>query len=423
LKKPGRDVFFALADQGLVSGTNFLHMLAAARCLAVEDFGIFSLCWLVMQFLMNIHASLVLAPLSVLFAEFSAGSALLYLKQLERFHAVMLLLVIPTVLASFYFPDWRNIIMATALAGILRSACEWERRAAYVRQNTADALRVNVFGYGPLLLIAIWLYLTPQSLRTEVFLLAAAVPALLGWAMGRKLNHTDNNKDVIAPEDASNKMSFRAVLAKHFDFGRWVLLSTLAMYASSQLYPFLVAGYLGLKEVAAMSAARSLLGVTHIVLSGLDAYIVPIARSTYVKGGRLRLKALMNKVSLAFFVLLAPLVAVLLIWANEIISFVLKAEYADTGWVLRGFCFVYILVIFNRILNIYLQAVKEPKAGALSYSLTAIFTLTLGPLVVQKWGLSGAIGANAANALILTVIALYWLYQIQYAGMKQDSNH
>jgi O-antigen/teichoic acid export membrane protein len=417
-------VFYALTDQGLVSGTNFLHVIATARCLSVEDFGLFSLCWVVMQFLMNIHASLVLAPLSVLFAEFSSVSARLYLKQLEKLHALLLLFILPAILVSFYFPGLRNIIIATALAGILRSACEWERRAAYVRQSPKDALFVNAIGYGPLLLVSIWLYKNPQSFSVEFFLLAAAVPAILGWAMGRKLNHADTTESIANLYDETKVVSFYSVLVKHFDFGRWVLLSTLAMYSSNQLYPFLIAGFLGLKEVAAMSAAKSLLGITHIVMAGLDAYIVPIARSTYVKGGWSKLKILMNQVSLAFFLLLAPIVAVLLIWANEIISLILKPEYADTGWVLRGFCFVYVLAILNRVLNIYLQAIKEPKPTALSYGLMAIFTLTCGPIVVNKWGLSGVIGATAANALILTLIAFYWLYRMQDANLKHYTvNH
>ena len=58
-----RDTNWALVDQGVVSGVNFLTMVLLARMLGVEQFGKFSIAWLVLLFFKSIQAALVVAPM------------------------------------------------------------------------------------------------------------------------------------------------------------------------------------------------------------------------------------------------------------------------------------------------------------------------------------------------------------------------
>lgn len=58
-----RHVNWALADQAMVSGANFLTWVALARALGIEEFGRFALVWMVVLFVDGIQHSAISAPM------------------------------------------------------------------------------------------------------------------------------------------------------------------------------------------------------------------------------------------------------------------------------------------------------------------------------------------------------------------------
>ena len=54
---------WALADQIIVSGANFLTALLLARHLGPEEFGRFTLAWLVVLFVTSLQAGLIVSPM------------------------------------------------------------------------------------------------------------------------------------------------------------------------------------------------------------------------------------------------------------------------------------------------------------------------------------------------------------------------
>jgi len=58
----GREVW-AISDQALVSGTNFLTNVIVARSLGISQFGIFALAWTAMLFFYSLQMALISAPM------------------------------------------------------------------------------------------------------------------------------------------------------------------------------------------------------------------------------------------------------------------------------------------------------------------------------------------------------------------------
>jgi len=58
----GREIW-ALADQGIVSGTSFLTNLMLARFMGLHEFGIFVLAWMSVLFVNSLQTSLIIAPM------------------------------------------------------------------------------------------------------------------------------------------------------------------------------------------------------------------------------------------------------------------------------------------------------------------------------------------------------------------------
>ena len=57
------DVNWALIDQAVVSGGNFITTLFIARGLGIDEFGRFTLAWMVVLFTASLHAASIAAPM------------------------------------------------------------------------------------------------------------------------------------------------------------------------------------------------------------------------------------------------------------------------------------------------------------------------------------------------------------------------
>lgn len=389
-----------------MSGTNFIHLIAAARCLSVEDFGLFSLAWAVLIFIGNCHQSLVQLPLAVLYAEYAPSAARAYLAKLERFHLYLPLLLVPAGVVAWFLPDWQALILATALTALLRLTAEHQRRVAYVLADSPRALLIDAVTYGPLALCACWWWSHPQPLTIPILMLATAAPALLGWLLGHQmLKH--------ARIGGASDLPSRSALHQHWSFGRWVLLNSLSSYVGNQAYPFIIAGYLGLRDVAVLAAARSTIGVSHVVLMGLSAYGTPRVRQAFVEQGWAGLQQSLGNNARMTALLLVPLLGVCALWPQPIISALIGASYAEQAWIFRWYAGLYVLIGINSVLTIALQALKEPRAGTLGSGLAAILTLAAGPWIVQTWGVPGVILAMVFNACIFLAVGLFWIQRLR----------
>ncbi|MDH5414420.1 MAG: hypothetical protein OEW87_09810, partial [Flavobacteriaceae bacterium] len=58
-----KKINWILADQALVSGVNFVTGLVLARYLGIEDFGVFTLCWMSILFLHGLQYALIVSPM------------------------------------------------------------------------------------------------------------------------------------------------------------------------------------------------------------------------------------------------------------------------------------------------------------------------------------------------------------------------
>ena len=102
LKARVGDNLWALADQFLISGTNFLTMILVARGLkSVSDFGVFVLVYSILLFSNSIQMALITQPHNVL-GESRRGTDYVRYTASTAFNQLVLVLV----LASFVFGAW-----------------------------------------------------------------------------------------------------------------------------------------------------------------------------------------------------------------------------------------------------------------------------------------------------------------------------
>src|SRR5260370_33255829 len=152
---------FAVADQGLVSGSNFLLSILLARWLAPEQYGAYALAFSIFFFVSAVHQALLLEPMSVLGPSEYSGRQRTYIGAMLWFQGAFSILLL-TVFggAAWLAASLGDQNLAAALLGLALGApgilLFWlARMACYVQLAPATAAR-GATRYSLLLLGGAW---------------------------------------------------------------------------------------------------------------------------------------------------------------------------------------------------------------------------------------------------------------------------
>jgi O-antigen/teichoic acid export membrane protein len=123
-------VNWALADQAIVSGTNFLTGVLVARYLGVEEFGRFTLLWMAVLFVNSIQDALISSPMMSIgpkqsAAETSAYYGAVVAQQAVFSFAALLLVFAGATLIFAVFSEWQMGDMAVPLV-VTMFVCQFQ---------------------------------------------------------------------------------------------------------------------------------------------------------------------------------------------------------------------------------------------------------------------------------------------------------
>src|SRR5690606_37472764 len=106
--------------------------------------------------------------------------------------------------------------------------------------------------------------------------LAALIPGV--WQMRRHL--------------AAQADSLLATWKRNWEFGSWIVGSTLANWVAVEFYPVLTAGLINFAAAGAYRAIQNLVAPIHLLLRAIDTFLAPRAARAYDEGGRPALRRL-----------------------------------------------------------------------------------------------------------------------------------
>ena len=283
----GSKAFFAIMDQGLFAGSNFIANIMLARWLSAEAYGIFAVVYSVFLLLGTFHAAVLTAPMLVFGAASSVREFRAYIGVLLRGH-----IAITTVMSLFITAaasiSWAlgSIALAKALLGLAlgtpfilllwlaRSACYvcfrplWAATsgALYLvllaamtygldrSKHLSPASALIVMGLASLIVgAALLVRLRPQWQSGSTYSILSEVGrafALLG------LGKTGNGN---SPNGWGQSDSGRAGDHAHARFARWSLATAIASWVGGNVQYFVLSATAGLASTAAMRVLDTML--------------------------------------------------------------------------------------------------------------------------------------------------------------------
>jgi O-antigen/teichoic acid export membrane protein len=199
---------------------------------------------------------------------------------------------------------------------------------------------------------------------------------------------------------------WRPIAARHWSFGKWNLAGTLALWGSSQLYPFLVAGMLGLGQVGLLNGSIRIMGVSNVLIQGIEAFATPRLRRKLVEDEKRSYQQALMKVFLSGLAVMLPICLLVMIFPDVVLRVVLGSQFEGAAFVLRIMALTQLLTFLCRIASLGLNSLKESKPGFWGQAVCAIATVLLGPMIISHYGLDGACLALLVNSMLNFLILI-----------------
>jgi O-antigen/teichoic acid export membrane protein len=384
----------AFVDQMLVSGGNFFSLLLIGRHLAAENFGPFSLAMMSLVFVANLHRALFTQPLNILGAAESLPCVTGRLLALLRAQMLAIPLAV-LLLAGFsfgFFPHAALLFGGTCyIAGFYLQ--EMSRRYWYTVHRVERAVASDAISYGGQL-VALAAMASAGALDGANALAAmgaASFAAFLFDLWRMELGEADRAREACP------------VFVQHWALSRWLLLTVLAVWGASQLYPFLLAA-LGPAAVATYVACRNLLNATGIMVQSVGNYLPVRAAALLHLSGKAALRSHLLRTLAQAASIGVLFVLLIVLAAGPLMHLAYGGLYDSAASLLRTLALATLFSLLGAVLGAYSLAMEDSRASFLANLGATGVALTAGAWLIRAHGLQGA--AVAATLSTATSMAL-----------------
>lgn len=400
----------SLYDQSVVSGGNFLTMVIMARQLTVEDFGLFSLAMLSMLFLANFHRALFTQPMNIIGVSEEKQQLKARMLALLKAHlyAIPIAFAVLAVASFFLFPQM-SLFFSVAIYVACYFLQEMLRRYFYTLVRPGDALLNDSISYiGQvfllMLLVSVW------EVDAAIAFYVMAFTSLLAFLLG--LVRLDLPHDV-------ERRNVLLVMRQQWGISKWLILTVLAVWGSSQAYPFLVA-FLGPIVVASLSACRNLLSVLNMFTLSVGNYLPTRVAVLLQQEGKAGLRRHLLQTLAQAAIISVVFIGVVQISAGPLLHFVYRGNYDAAEPILLIFAFGSVCAFIGVILGSYSLAMEDSRSNFLANLGASAVTFTIGLWLIKTQGLTGA--AIATSLSLATAMLLQGLFVlVRYRRLPTES--
>lgn len=394
----------AILDQGLTSCSSLVLNLLLARWLTAETFGAFAVAFAGLVFASGFHNVLLLEPMSVIGPTRYAGQLVSYFRSNVKVHAALVgtlsaLILLGGVAMALY--GSRQLAAALLGGGIALPflLLLWlVRRMCYIAQRPAVALFASSFS-----LIAISggvFALHDRSVLTPftAFLLIGVASFFASLLLLRKLEVVG----LVSSREPST--SWTHSLAENWNYGRWLVASTVLFSAFSQTQTFLVAGFLGLSAAGVLRAMQMPALVMTQIVTAMGLVVLPSMSYDFGLGHfhRLRTKASVTTLILT---------TIALVYAVGLFALARPAErllyggkYAPYSGLIPIFALIPVCTGFATGYSMALRALQKPHFDLVSNSVAAPVGILSCIAFLHLWGIRGAVASMVLSFATYAVV-------------------
>lgn len=387
-----------LTDQCVVSGTTFTTGIILARILGPAQFGIFAFAWLVLMIILSFQFSFFIQPMQILLPRMEGA------REKHYRNAVFYLLIPWALLAGIsgacivYFSgvsghDLQFSLEVLPLFGVVCFQ-DFMRRSFIIRDRIRLALISDGIYSTAQLLLMTGLCFYSKDLHVALIALGLSYipPVIFGlWHY--------------LPRSFSFRL-IRYAAVQNWLKGKW-LLATSALQAFTGNYFLLIApSYLGVAALGAIRLAQNLMGILNVLLQAFDNYVPASAARLFVLGND-AYRRYLGKISMQAGIAFAVLLGGVFLFSDSVFSLAGGSQYEGYGYILKGFCIIYIIMYSGYPLRTLLRLHEKTHHIFIGYVIACIFSISTAGYFVGHFGVNGVLtGLIIVQAIMVLYMSL-----------------
>jgi O-antigen/teichoic acid export membrane protein len=408
---------FALIDQGLVSGSNFVVSIVLARWLTPVEYGGFALVFAVFLLLSMAYQCLLLEPMAIFGVGEYRARLRGYLKTLLGVHGIIsgAILLALAMAAAVAHALGNAGGLPSALAGIgVAAPCIllfWlARRACYLNAQSGIAAAGAVL-YCASMMSGLWvLHLFRALSAFSAFLMMGLSGLLTAVVLFVLLNGSITSGDS-AP-------SAREAWRCHWGYGAWALGGAIASWIPAYIYYPLLGGFTGLSTVAGFKALMNLAAPVTQLQAAFSMLLIPYAARRFQQRGT------DSVIGLGALLTWCGLGCAIVYWLaivgfqHSIFHALYDGKYPEMAALIPLAALGSIFWAATFGFSTALRAMERPRLIFVGFAVAAAVSLLAGIPATRAFGLTGAIwGVNVSD------LSAFLLLMIAVARIKRQASY
>jgi O-antigen/teichoic acid export membrane protein len=388
---------WVLADQAVVSGSNFLTNILIARALGITDYGKFAVILLVQLFMLSIQQAMCTGVLQVMVHRYDEQERWFYIKGVFYAQCLFLLSLSLICLSLFLLAP----ALTTGYAGLFAPGL-----IGTIGLLAQDFLRKTLLtlGRGNRAFVIDALTNTIQlSLLGGLMVTGNLTLARTCWTIGLTFIPSVALGIAWVNPGRASWQAVRNAFHIHKGQGGWMLLSALFQWFAGNLFVVAAGWWLGLAALGALRLAQYTFGVLNVVLQAIENYTLPKASRSHDTPAQFN--RYLQQVLKKSLVLLGPLLLLVVLFARPLLAFSGGSEYARYAYVMYGLAATHLLILAGIPIRIALRTKLLNRTYFTGYVLATLFSLLAAKWMIHQWGLSGVLAGLFLTQLILLA---YW---------------
>lgn len=408
-------VVSGIIDQGLFSGSNFLVNILLARWLSPDGYGAFAIAFAIYLGFAGIVCSLTLEPMMIYGATDFNDRIDDYLEKVSfaHFGISALLALVLFVISSFFGGETGKTISVAALALPFMLQVWFVRRALYCTMNITHAAIVS-FLYSIALLGGISV-LKITGLVTPIYIYEVFVLASLICFMYYRVVAV---RKAVAPAERGSPI--KQIFNKHWGFGKWLVIASVAASVSTLIYAPILGVMSGLKDAAAYKAIQNLSLPFMQLLAAFTLLMLPVMSRVVRTEPWARIRNYILALTIGFAGVACLYGVVMVLFGKQIILLLYANEfYAEYCWLIPVFAFVLVVKAINQSLATVIRAYESTRTILIAKISAALVVFLTLMIFVPIMNLQGILLGMCSGALTELGILVSFFFRKNRGGALQ----
>lgn len=389
-----------LADQAVISATNFITVIVLARALTPSDLGAFVLAYTGLLLLNGLQTALVTQPHNVL-GQARSGPA--YATYTSTSGVAQLGLALPlgglalaaaAVAHAAGSATAAGILLALVPAIVTWQVQEFARRVLYTERRLGAALLADLLSYGGQAAVLVALAAAGRVAPAGAILVVAATSALGAAFGGWKIRSS-----LVRQFD-------RAALRENWEFGKWLGAAIAASWLAGHLYVYLSAIVLGPTATGALRATQVILGPLNSFFLFLFTVLPIQFARTLNRSGNEGLHAELRRAWLATSLPVVLYCVLAAVFASPALRLLYGDTYEPYAGLVVLFSAYYLVMHMVFLLTSALSARRQTRSLFRGSAYAGMVGAVVGWPLLATLGVEGAAVGMILGAFVVAVA--YW---------------